>query len=381
MEKQKCTALMALDLSAAFDTVDHNVLFSVLEQRFGLDGSVMSWFKSYLNPRYCKVNVGKEYSKIMEFCFSVPQGSCAGPQLYSAYASTLPEAVDNSLGIHGFADDHAVKKDFTIGREEQTTINLIETNATSINTWMDKNRLKMNQSKTEFIIFGSSQQLQKCETKSLNVNGTEVCRTQEIKYLGAMLDESLNLKSYIKNQCRKAMCNIYKLKHIRNYLTIEACKVFASGMILSHLDYCNAILCGLPKSEINKLQRIQNMAAKIILQKRKSDSASKCLAELHWLPVQKRIDFKVLTMVYKCLNGNAPEYLKRKLSLHTGGRNLRSDSIYQRLRVPSTQRATFADRSFSVYGPKKWNELPNYIKQSTSLELFKSKLKTYLFSL
>jgi hypothetical protein len=110
MENKKCTALMALDLSEALDTVDHSVLLSVLRKKFGIDGNVLSWFENYLCLRYCKVNVGREYSDVMEFGFSVPQGSCAGPTLYSAYASTLPESVDKSLIIHGFADDHAIKK-------------------------------------------------------------------------------------------------------------------------------------------------------------------------------------------------------------------------------------------------------------------------------
>ena len=195
MENKKCTALMALDLSAAFDTVNHTVLLSVLEHQFGIQADVLLWFESYLNPRYCKVNVGKEYSDVMELRFSVPQGSCAGSTLNSAYASTFPQVIDESLGIHGFADDHVVKKDFEMGPEESDTIGLIEEIAKLINMWMDKNRLKMNQSKTEFIIFGSRQQVKKCVSDSLDVNGVRVPRSdQKIKYLGASLDSLLNLK-------------------------------------------------------------------------------------------------------------------------------------------------------------------------------------------
>ena len=199
---KKCTALMALDLSAAFDRVDHTVFLSVLEHQFGIQADVLSWFESYLNPRYCKVNVGKEYSDVMEFRFSVPQGSCAGPTLFSAYASTFPQVKDESLGIHGFADDHVVNKDFETGPEESDTfgsdtIGLIEENAKLINMWMDKNRLKMNQSKTEFIIFGSCQQVNKCVSDSLDVNGVRVPRSDQINYLGASLDSLVNLKNHI----------------------------------------------------------------------------------------------------------------------------------------------------------------------------------------
>ena len=98
------------------------LLLSVLEHQFGIQADVLSWFESYLSPRYCTVNVGKEYSVVMEFRFSVPQGSCAGPTLYSAYASTFPQVIDESLGIHGFADDHVVKKDFEKGQRKVTLL-------------------------------------------------------------------------------------------------------------------------------------------------------------------------------------------------------------------------------------------------------------------
>ena len=119
---------------------------------------------------------------------------------------------------------------------------------------------------------------------------------------------------------------------------------------MSHLDYMNAILINLPQREIQKLQRIQNMAAKIVLCKSKYESSQESLWELHWLSIHRCIQHKVLTLVYKCMNGLAPDYLINLL-IHPNGRSLRSDNIYQRLIIPQTKRKTFADRSFSVMGP------------------------------
>ena len=97
MEHQKVTALVAIDLSAAFDTVDHSILLSVLSKKFGVAGSALKWFETYLYPRACKVNVGNSYSEVKDLKFSVPQGSCCGPFLYLAYASTIQEFVPNDM--------------------------------------------------------------------------------------------------------------------------------------------------------------------------------------------------------------------------------------------------------------------------------------------
>ena len=113
MERKKVTALIAIDLLVTFDTVDHNILISVLQTKFGVKGKALDWYKSYLNDRTWKVNVGKEYSTPRELVFSVPKGSCGGPVLYLAYSSTIREVIpDNTISLNGFADNHALDKDF-----------------------------------------------------------------------------------------------------------------------------------------------------------------------------------------------------------------------------------------------------------------------------
>ena len=247
---------------------------------------------------------------------------------------------------------------------------------------MDSNRLRMNNAKTEFIMFGSSAQLRKCSINSLNVNGECVVRSKTIKYLGVFLDEQLTLKQQINAKCRAAMINLQRIKLIRHLLTDSACRTIVQGLVISHIDYANAMLTGLPDVDIKKLQRIQDISAKLICQKGKYDSPTECRFKLHWLPVHRRIDFKVLTLVYKCLFLDAPEYLKSLLRLQTSSsRDVRSNNKYKLLHVPFTRRKTFADRAFSVYAPKLWNSLPESICMEATLEQFKKSLKTYLFTL
>ena len=112
MEEQCITAVLALDLSAAFDTVDHDILLQVLRNQYGIDGKALKWYDSYLHPRSCMVQVKGETSAQQPLEFSVPQGSCGGPVLYSAYASTLGLVVSPPLKINGFADDHSINISF-----------------------------------------------------------------------------------------------------------------------------------------------------------------------------------------------------------------------------------------------------------------------------
>ena len=245
--------------------------------------------------------------------------------------------------------------------------------------WMDGNRLKMNESKTKFIQFGSRQQLNKCYTQHLAVNDCPISKVTDIKYLGACLDQNLSIKLHIKQKCRAATANYQRISIIRKYLTVSACKQIVHGLITSHIDYCNSLCYGLPKCEIKKLQRVQNMAAKLVLGKGKIDSPTVCLKELHWLPVALRIEFKILTLVWKCLNNEAPAYLIDLLHTNTTERTLRSNTKKQ-LIIPKSKCKTFGERSFAVSGPRLWNQLASDIQHAKSIDQFKAKLKTLMFS-
>jgi hypothetical protein len=243
----------------------------------------------------------------------------------------------------------------------------------------------MNETKTEFILFGSNNLVIKCNAMELNVNGTMVQRSNSIKYLGVVLDSHLDLKQHITSKCRAAMTNLQRIKCIRPYLTEDTCHTLVRGLVISYLDYANATFINLPKCTLKKLERVQRAAARVIKgQKVRASvrsSITTMMRDLHWLPIEQRIDYKVGTIVFKSLYGNAPEYVKCLFQIKQHSkRNLRSNTSQTlQLVVPFTKRKTFADRSISVYGPKLWNSLPTEVKLAGSIENFKSKLKTYLF--
>ena len=216
------------------------------------------------------------------------------------------------INLHGFVDDHVMKKSFRItnnNSNELKTIRDLEEYISQVKVWMNQNRLKMNGQKTEFILYGSRQQLKKCVTNNINVTGDVLDKTDCIKCLGVWLDDTLSLKHHITQKCRTAMWILQSLKAIRPFLTTEACHTVVRGIVYVHLDYANAIFAGLPDCEISKLQRVQNIAANFVLNRTWYDSPQQTRHELHWLLIRARIQHKVLSLTYKSLNGMVPQYL------------------------------------------------------------------------
>ena len=189
-ENQNAVALVALDLIAAFNTVDHDVLLDVLSTRFGVSGSAYNWFSSYLGPRSYLVEIESLRSSERSLDFSVLQGSSGGPVLYSVYASSLQTEIPVSVKLNAFTDDHSLNYAFKASNREQEveTMNCLGQCMLNVNRWMNQNRLKMNTDKTEFIMFGSQQNLLKCSTKNINVCGNIVEGSNIIRLLGIWLD-------------------------------------------------------------------------------------------------------------------------------------------------------------------------------------------------
>ena len=150
---------------------------------------------------------------------------------------------------------------------------------------------------------------------------------------------------------------------------------------VSHFDYSKAIIIGCPDTTVGLMQKVQNTAARMVLNKHQSHSATECLKQLHWLPIKSRIDYKVLTVVFKCKHGMTPKYLQDLLEAKEHCRQGLKSNSKELLKVPTATRKTCADRSFSVKGPKLWNDLPNSIQTITSYTEFKKQLKTHLFNI
>ena len=179
--------------------------------------------------------------------------------MFILYCSTVEYTVPRPITLLGYSDDHAFKDTFNAKNREDKNRCLVgmEECFKDVNIWMCKNRLNMNNGKTEFIYFGSRQMLPLCNAKEIDVQGTNISRSKIVRYLGALLDSELNLKKHVTTICAKAMNSINRIKLIRNSLSKEVCQKLVQALVISHLDSANAILIDLPDVTINKLQRVQ----------------------------------------------------------------------------------------------------------------------------
>ena len=198
--------------------------------------------------------------------------------------------------------------------------------------------------------------------------------------LGIVVENDLKLDIHVNNICRAASFGLHKIGKIRHYLDSSTTEKLIHAFVSSHLDNCNSLLYGLPDSQISKLQRIQNSAARLITRSKSRDHITPILHELHWLPVKYRIMYKTLVLTYKCIHGFAPVYLQELVQLYQPTRHLRSSSK-SLLVSTSTSTVSYGKRAFISSSSELWNNLPEYVKNVNTTEQFKSSLKTHLFRL
>ena len=200
-----------------------------------------------------------------------------------------------------------------------------------------------------------------------------------VRHLGVFLDSDLTMNTHVGHVLR--LCFTI-LRQIKAVVTVSGFKTLATSLVLSRLDYCNSALVGLPKSSTRRLQSVVNAAARLVTRVNKYDHISPILHQLHWLRVNSRIEFKVALMTFKCLNSMAPTYLTsciQRVQDIPARRRLRSSSS-SRLLVPAGRLKSAGDRRFAVAGPRLWNRLPPEVTSATTIESFRKKLKTHLFS-
>ena len=382
MDDRGVAILVLLDLSAAFDTVDHDVLLSRLHW-LGIRDTPLHWFRTYLTGRTQCVKIQDTKSAVSQLSSGVPQGSVLGPLLFLVYLLPLHSIIKtHGLAMHGYADDTQIymslakPRDSTLVAEDCLKL---ESCLSDVHSWMEANKLKLNPEKTEIMLLGLKTQIRSVHISNISVAGVDVPVSHgPTRNLGVEFDSTLSMHRQVSSVVRCASFQIRNIGRVRQKLSDTATKTLVQSLVISRLDYCNGMLSGLPDDLLSKLQVVQNNAARLITRTNRRQHITPVLERLHWLPVKIRIDYKILLLIYKALNGNAPQYISEMLTVYQPARELRSSSFGQ-LVVPRTKLKTVGDRAFSVYGPRLWNNLDTTIKNAVSIKSFKSQLKTSLF--
>jgi hypothetical protein len=380
-------ALVLLDLSAAFDTIDHTVLLSCLECRFGLKGVVLDWFRSYLSNRRQSVRISGKSSSPSPLLFGVPQGSVLGPVLFTMYLSPLDDIVSMFEVLrHYFADDTQLYKRFKIladGSDQHAAFSCLSDCVRSTNSWMIRNKLQLNTGKTDVLVASSARSRKfKPVPSPLDICDEPITPSPFVKNLGVIVDSYLNMERQVNTVCRNAYYHLRRISRIRKFLDVAACNQLVCALVIPHLDYGNSLLYGLPDYLLDKLQIVQNAAVRLVTQTKKRDHITSKRKSLHWLPIRQRVMYKIAVLAYQCVNGAAPSYLCNLVSLRSVNRHLRNYCAISRdLEVPVTLPGVYGSRSFSYAAPQIWNSLPIDLKMSPSIENFRAGLKTHLFKL
>ena len=376
ISSRNMVAMMLLDLSSAFDTIDHSVLLNKLNKDFGISGSVLEWIKSYLSNRTFAVRISNIEGQPVILIFGVPQGSILGPLLFVLYIGDVVNIAKNhGFNAHLYADDCELYISFDPLIENTSNTVAAQSCFRDIKVWMQTNFLKLNVDKTQVIFFGRSQELNMFDAY-LRIDRTYFFsdKGNDVKSLGIILDSELKMEKMVSQCIKTCYFNLKKLQTIRNSLDKDLKLTLVTSSILSRIDYCNVLLANSPDMLIKRLQKVLNACIRFIYNIPISQSTTPYLKQCHILPVKQRIKYKSCVLMYQIINNLSPDYLSNMAFPDIGNRdNLRSSNDLLRMKLPDCTKCIQYAMTVN------WNELPTELRCLDTLFTFKKQLKTHFF--
>ncbi|CAB4041326.1 Hypothetical predicted protein [Paramuricea clavata] len=376
MDKKKLSALVLLDLSKAFDSINHQRLLHKLSN-VGASKSTVNWFRSYLTDRFQSTRINSTLSDPLPITYGVPQGAILSPLLFCIYLNDLPCASYNG-DLESYVDDTKTLLSFPL-TEADTGIKNLEEDLHKIASWCCENNLLVNPDKTKFMIIGTRQLMNELDVNiSISFMGKILEPVDFAKDLGLLMDSHLSYDKHISNLVSSFLYKLCQINRVKNNFDKGTLTMIITSLVISKLLSCSTVWSNTTCTNIKKLQSIQNFACKIITGSKKYDHVSPLLQNLEWLTVDKLLYFRDAVMTFKCMNNLAPKYLcdmfeKRSCIHNRSTRNCNS------IQIPLFKTAS-GQRSFAFRGASIWNNLDTELKKCTSLKTFKSQLKEHLLS-
>ena len=372
IDKGELTGMVFLDLTKAFDTLDHTLMLDKLST-LGFNQSSVQWFNAYLTDRTQSITADGAVSDPQPILFGIPQGSILGPLLFIIYINDLPSIIKH-CNIQLYADD-------TLLYFSSSSIDKIESalagDLESIINWLNKNYLFLNYTKTKVMLSGTRQRLGSVDSFTIKASDTILARVYQFKYLGVMLDPCLSWNDQIDHIAAKISSRLGMLRKARKIIPREACITLYNAMVLPLFDYCSVVWDSCGNMNRDYLDKLQRRAASII--EGHQVEFSNIRHTLNWPSLQSRRDYQKCILVYKCRNSLAPEYL---LNEFTQSRDYHTYNTRHRdlLRLPLAKTAKYQS-SFRFSGAKTWNMLPLNLRNESNYLKFKLGLKRHFSNL
>jgi exonuclease III len=361
VERKDTIVAVFLDLKRAFETISRPLLLKTIK-RFGFSGSAYRWFESYLSDRTQRTAFNDFVSSPVENSLGVPQGSVLGPVLFILYINDLRRVL-RFCDINLFADDTVL---FIAAKNLGDAVSHLNTDLRSLSRWLKYKQLKLNISKTKFMVISRNRV---SEDVSVKIDDETIDRVREIKYLGVIIDDRLKFDSHIDNVIKKIAKKYGILCRLKDDLTIASKIQLYKSIISPHLEFCPSILFLANETQISRLQRLQNKIMRLILRCNRFTSSSFLLDALQWLSVKQRIVYLTMVFIFKVINGLLPRYLCDRIE--------RGSDVHRY----NTRNADDVRTPYFLYGASQnslffkginvFNSMPIHIKRATTISQFK----------
>ena len=366
--KYVCSVL--IDLRKAFDTVDHDILFSKLNF-YGVRGVALSWFKSFLSNRSQYVSVSGTKSSIKFILHGVPQGSVLGPLLFLLYVNDLHHAIPFSM-VNLFADDTLLLGQQASVKSLAKRINI---DLKCLVNWLNANKISLNSKKSELLLFSPTRVTNSFDFK-VKINGTRLYPSDSAKYLGLIIDSKLNWDNHISNVCKKLVRANGAISILRHFVSRDILLSIYYALFHSHLSY-SANVWALNNNSTKRILNLQKKAVRLMTFSEFNAHSLPLFTQLRILSFPDFIQFCNIIFMYNLLNGNLPSPLYDTFDLfditRVESRPRRTKSGL--LRFPKVSTIRFGNFSLTYQAVASWDLLQNYLDVDNMSNLSLSRLK------